>query len=92
MREYGVVESWTMVESWTKTNVLIDWVIKLFGCTNSGEFLVQMFDRRLVSLETENLKVNNLGIQIPFWLYYTADLMESLVLLDQVKNPSEYHD
>ncbi|KAK7812823.1 hypothetical protein CFP56_006714, partial [Quercus suber] len=64
----------------------------LFGCTNSGEFLVQMFDRRLVSLDTENLKVNHLGIQIPFWLYYTADLMESLVLLDQVKSPSEYHD
>uniref|UniRef100_A0A7N2R7G8 F-box domain-containing protein n=1 Tax=Quercus lobata TaxID=97700 RepID=A0A7N2R7G8_QUELO len=77
MREYGVVESWT------KTNVLFDWVIKLFGCTNSGEFLVQMFDRRLVSLDTENLKVNHLGIQIPFWLYYTADLMKSLVLLDQ---------
>ncbi|KAK7829747.1 hypothetical protein CFP56_028902 [Quercus suber] len=38
---------------------------------------------KAVSLDTENLKVNHLGIQIPFWLYYTADLMESLVLLDQ---------
>ena len=80
MREYGIVESWT------KTNVLFDWVMTFFDCTNSGEFLIETFDSRLVSIDSESLQVNNLRIQTTTWLAYTADLMENLVLLDQVKN------
>ncbi|XP_030925193.1 F-box/kelch-repeat protein At3g06240-like isoform X2 [Quercus lobata] len=77
MREYGIVESWT------KTNVLFDWVMTFFDCTNSGEFLIETFDSRLVSIDSESLQVNNLRIQTTTWLAYTADLMENLVLLDQ---------
>ena len=86
MREYGIVESWT------KTKVLFDLVMTFFDCTNSGEFLIQTFDSRLVSIDSESLQENNLRIQTTPWLAYTADLVENLVLLDQVKMSSKYHD
>ena len=86
MREYGIVESWT------KTKVLFDRVMTFFDCTNSGEFLIQTFDSRLVSIDSESLQANDLGIQTTPWLAYTADLVENLVLLDQVKMSSKYHD
>ena len=79
MREYGVVESWT------KIIVPVDSAEWFWGCTDSGELLLNTFERGLVSYELESLNENNLGIQNSPWLSYTADLMESLVLLDQVK-------
>ena len=79
MREYGVVESWT------KISVPLDSVKNFFGCTNNGELLVDIKDRGLVSYDPVSRNENNLGIQSPAWVRYTADLMENLVLLNQVK-------
>ena len=79
MREYGVVESWT------KIIVTVEFVKSFFGCNDSGELLIYTYNRDLVSYDPESLNKNNLGIQSPQWLSYTADLMENLVLLDQVK-------
>uniref|UniRef100_A0A2N9I0I6 F-box associated domain-containing protein n=1 Tax=Fagus sylvatica TaxID=28930 RepID=A0A2N9I0I6_FAGSY len=77
MREYGVVESWT------KESVLVDGFEKFFCCTGSGELLIHTFQRGFVSYDPESLNWNKLLILRPPWLSYTADLMESLVLLDQ---------
>ena len=79
MREYGVVESWT------KISVPLDSLRMFFGCTDSGELLINRIGRGFVSYDPESLNENNLGIQSPPWLSYTADLMENLVLLNQVK-------
>jgi F-box interacting protein len=79
MREYGVVESWT------KQSVLVDGFERFFCCTDSGELLIHTFQRGFVSYDPESLNWNKLLILRPPWLSYTADLMESLVLLDQVK-------
>uniref|UniRef100_A0A2N9FFS0 F-box associated beta-propeller type 3 domain-containing protein n=1 Tax=Fagus sylvatica TaxID=28930 RepID=A0A2N9FFS0_FAGSY len=77
MREYGVVESWT------KISVPLDSVKNFFGWTDSGELLVDIKDRGLISYDPVSLNENNLGIQSPRWVSYTADLMENLVLLNQ---------
>jgi F-box interacting protein len=79
MREYGVVESWT------KISLPLDSVKNFFGWTDSGELLVDIKDRGLVSYDPVSLNENNLGIQSLRWVSYTADLMENLVLLNQVK-------
>ena len=79
MREYGVVESWIKISG------PVDSVKYFFGCTDSGELLLDTFRRGVVSYDLESLNENNLGIQSARWLSYTTDLMENLVLLDQVK-------
>jgi F-box interacting protein len=76
MREYGVVESWT------KIIVPVELVMSFFGCNDSGELLIDTYDRGLLSYDAESLDENKLGIQSPDWLSYTADPMQSLVLLD----------
>jgi F-box interacting protein len=78
MREYGVVESWT------KISVPLDSVNNFDGCTDSGELLICINGRGFISYDLESLNENDLGISHS-WLIYTADLMENLVLLDQVK-------
>uniref|UniRef100_A0A2N9F3Z6 F-box associated beta-propeller type 3 domain-containing protein n=1 Tax=Fagus sylvatica TaxID=28930 RepID=A0A2N9F3Z6_FAGSY len=52
------------------------WVMREYG--------VVEIDRGFVSYDPESLNENNLGIQSPSWLTYTADLMENLVLLNQL--------
>ena len=79
MREYGVVESWT------KISLPEDLFGQFIGCTDSAELLIHTSDKGLVSYYPESLNENYLGIQNSFWFRYTADLKESLVLLDQVK-------
>ena len=79
MREYGVVESWT------KISLPEDLFGQFIGCTDSSELLIHTSDKGLVSYDPESLNENYLGIQNSFWFRYTADLKESLVLLDQVK-------
>ena len=74
-----------MVESWIKISGPVDSVKYFFGCTDSGELLLDTFCRGVVSYDLESLNENNLGIQSARWLSYTTDLMENLVLLDQVK-------
>ena len=80
MREYGAVESWT-------TRIVpLAFTEVFFGCTDSGELLIQVFENTpLASFDPETLNKNLLGINSPHWLSYTGYLMESLVLLDQVK-------
>ncbi len=78
MREYGVVESWT------KIIVPLHLVNMFFGCTDSGELLIDINDS-LVSYDIERQYENNLGLESTSFLSYTTDLMENLVLLDQVK-------
>jgi hypothetical protein len=56
-----------------------------FGCTDSGELLIQVFENTPASFDPETLNENLLGINSPHWLSYTGYLMESLVLLDLVK-------
>uniref|UniRef100_A0A2N9EFR3 F-box domain-containing protein n=1 Tax=Fagus sylvatica TaxID=28930 RepID=A0A2N9EFR3_FAGSY len=72
MREYGVVESWT------KRCVRVDWVRCFYGCTDNGELLIEKADE-LVSFDPESLNENILAIEA---IDYTANSMESLVLLD----------
>jgi F-box interacting protein len=79
MKEYGVVESWT------KKILPVDSGAEFFCCTDSGELLVPTADKGLNSYDPESLNKNKLDIQHPLWLGYTTSLMESLVLLDQVK-------
>jgi F-box interacting protein len=79
MREYGVVESWT------KISLPKDFFQHFIGCTDSGELLIHTSNKGLVSYDPESLNENYLGIHRSLWLRYTADLKESLVLLDQVK-------
>uniref|UniRef100_A0A2N9J2R1 F-box associated beta-propeller type 1 domain-containing protein n=1 Tax=Fagus sylvatica TaxID=28930 RepID=A0A2N9J2R1_FAGSY len=77
MREYGVVESWT------KISLPKDFFQHFIGCTDSGELLIHTSNKGLVSYDPESLNENYLGIHRSLWLRYTADLKESLVLLDQ---------
>ena len=79
MMEYGVVESWS------KLCVQMDLVQNFCSCTDNGELLIKNFDEGFISYDPESLIKNDLGIRHPRWLGYTAGLMESLVLLDQVK-------
>ncbi|KAL0006947.1 hypothetical protein SO802_008449 [Lithocarpus litseifolius] len=76
MGQYGVVESWI------KKTVALDGILGFFGCTESGQLLIEMPPGRMVSYDPESLYENNIGIPSPYWLGYTTDLMESLVLLD----------
>jgi hypothetical protein len=48
-----------------KKSVPVDWFQRFFGCTDSGELLIEMLDRNLVSYDLESLNENNLGIQSP---------------------------
>uniref|UniRef100_A0A2N9FFA3 F-box associated beta-propeller type 1 domain-containing protein n=1 Tax=Fagus sylvatica TaxID=28930 RepID=A0A2N9FFA3_FAGSY len=77
MREYGVVESWT------RKSVPVDLFVWSFFCTDSGELLINTADRGVISYDPESLNEKYHKIRRPLWLGYTADLMESLVLLDQ---------
>ena len=75
----------SVVASWTKKSIPVHLVCGFFCCTDSGELLIDSFDRGVISYDPESQNENNLDVQkSPSWLTYTADLMESLVLLDQV--------
>ena len=77
MKEYGAVKSWT------KKSVLMKDAARFFDCTVNGELLICKFRpfRRLSfnpeSLNEEILRIPNAGSMI-----YTANFVESLVLLD----------
>ena len=72
MREDGAVESFN------KKGVITDYVDRMV-------FLYNYFDTSLFSFDPESLEENNLGIPWCQWIHYTADFMENLVLIDQVK-------
>uniref|UniRef100_A0A2N9IQT9 F-box domain-containing protein n=1 Tax=Fagus sylvatica TaxID=28930 RepID=A0A2N9IQT9_FAGSY len=92
MREYGVFESWT------KICVSMGFVDKYYGCTDSGELLIEN-NIGLISFHSESLSENNLGISLSEdakeysqWVGYTANSTESLVLLDRLDVSSKYED
>uniref|UniRef100_A0A2N9EPZ4 F-box associated beta-propeller type 3 domain-containing protein n=1 Tax=Fagus sylvatica TaxID=28930 RepID=A0A2N9EPZ4_FAGSY len=76
MRDYGVVESWT------KKVVKLENVTGFFGCSSSGELMItKYYDPVLTfSFDPESRKENELGFEVPE--AYTANFMESLVLLN----------
>ena len=78
MREYGVVESWT------EKTVPLENVRQFFGCTGSGELVItkSIVPVQLFSFDPKSLDKNNLGIQDPMPEAYTANFIESLVLLN----------
>uniref|UniRef100_A0A2N9F2Z7 F-box domain-containing protein n=1 Tax=Fagus sylvatica TaxID=28930 RepID=A0A2N9F2Z7_FAGSY len=85
MREYGVVESWT------KKCVPMDLVQDFYGCTDNGELLIEN-ETGFVSFDPESLYENILAIEVPQWVGYTTNSIESLVLLDGQNVSLEYED
>ena len=85
MREYGVVESWT------KKCVPVDLVQNFYGCTDNGELLIEN-ETGFVSFDPESLYENILAIEVPQWVRYTTNSIESLVLLDGQNVSLEYED
>ncbi|KAF3947348.1 hypothetical protein CMV_026505 [Castanea mollissima] len=78
MEEYGVAESWTR-----KYLVARNWVSGgyFFGCTDNGELLIKN-STGPVSIDPESQNQNILAIEDPDWMGFTANSMESLILLD----------
>ena len=78
MKEYGVAESWTK-----KYRVQTDWLCNgdFFGSTNNGELLIKNATG-LVSIDSESQNQNILAIEDANWVAFSANSMESLVLLD----------
>ena len=78
MEEYGVPESWTR-----KFVIPMKWVRweHFFGCTNNGELLIKNATG-LVSIDSESQNQNILAIEDAHWVVFSANSMESLVLLD----------
>ena len=79
MEEYGVPESWTrkFVMEWA-------WTFHFFACTNNGELLIKNASG-LASIDPENQNQNIFPIEIANWMAFSANSMESLVLLDRGK-------
>nr|POE59745.1 hypothetical protein CFP56_38363 [Quercus suber] len=83
MRRYGVVV--VVVESWTKKTVAVKPGgpgQKFLGCTDSGQLLFFHISGRIVSYDPESGSQNegNIGIPHPYWMGYTTDFMESLLI------------
>ncbi|KAL4612531.1 hypothetical protein ACB092_08G206900 [Castanea dentata] len=78
MEEYGVAESWTR-----KYMVPMNWVWNgyFFGCTDNGELLIKNAIGP-VSIDLESPNQNILAIGDADWMGFTANSMESLILLD----------
>ena len=58
-----------------------DWVDYFFGCTDDGELLIKN-DTGPVSIDPESQNQNILAIEDADWMGFTANSMESLILLD----------
>ncbi|XP_075674267.1 F-box/kelch-repeat protein At3g06240-like [Castanea sativa] len=78
MEEYGVAESWTR-----KYLVPKNWVSDgyFYGCTDNAELLIES-GTTLVSIDPESQNQNILAIEDADWMRFTANSMESLILLD----------
>jgi F-box interacting protein len=77
MWEYGVDDSWTRIR------VPMDLVHNIYCCTDNGEILIRN-GTGLVSFELESRNENIIASDNVTWVGYTANCMESLVLLDGV--------
>ena len=85
MRDYGVSESWT--------KIIVPFTCCLeqfYGCNSNGELLLETTDDFLFSFDPKSQNGNNLvpnsickyQISTSTWMDYTANFMESLVLLN----------
>ncbi|KAL4606998.1 hypothetical protein ACB092_09G143700 [Castanea dentata] len=87
MKDYGVAESWT------RKSLPIENVAQFFGCTVNGELLIEKFNHcNILSFEPESLSEEILRIPELGCMIYTADFVESLVLLDGVNISSQYEN
>ena len=85
-KEYGVVESWT------KRSVLmaLEEVEHFFGCTINGELLIEKYGHtQSLAFDPESLNEEILRIPEPACMIYTANFVESLVLLDGLNISSQ---
>ena len=84
-RDYGIAVSWTQ-----KVVLLVNFK-STFGCMGSDELMISsirpsssdrffLFD--LKSLNENNLRIEDLGIENILLEHYTTNLMESLILLN----------
>ncbi|KAK7860809.1 f-box protein [Quercus suber] len=78
MDEYGVAESWN--RKYTVPIIQVR-VVNFYGCTDNGELLIKSATR-LISFDPESQKQNILAIEDADWVGFTANSMESLILLD----------
>ncbi|KAK7845836.1 f-box protein [Quercus suber] len=78
MEEYGVAESWT--RKYTVPMIRVEFV-NFYGCTDNGELFIKNATR-LISFDPESQKQNILAIEDADWVGFTANSMESLILLD----------
>ncbi|KAL4612534.1 hypothetical protein ACB092_08G207200 [Castanea dentata] len=76
MEEYGVAESWT--RKYTLPSI---WNSHCYCCTDNGEVLIKDATG-LISFDPESRKQNILAIEDADWVGFTANSMESLILLD----------
>ncbi|XP_075637740.1 F-box/kelch-repeat protein At3g23880-like [Castanea sativa] len=84
MKEYGVVESWT------KRSVPMGEVGCFFGCTINGELLIEKYGlTQSLAFDPESLNEEILRIPEPACMIYTANFVESLVLLDGLNISSQ---
>ncbi|XP_030924560.1 F-box/kelch-repeat protein At3g23880-like [Quercus lobata] len=86
MKEYGVVESWTK----RSVPMAMGNVQRLFGCTINGELLIKKFGHtQSLAFDPESLNEEILRIPEPACMIYTANFVESLVLLDGLNISSQ---
>ncbi|KAM3690879.1 hypothetical protein ACJW31_09G153000 [Castanea mollissima] len=84
MKEYGVVESWT------KRCVPMGELGHFYGCTINGELLIEKYgDHQTLAFDPESLNEEIHRIPRPEWMIYTANFVESLVLLDGLNISSQ---
>ncbi|KAL4616304.1 hypothetical protein ACB092_07G189300 [Castanea dentata] len=77
-----VMEECAVAKSWTRKFVIpMELVHRFFGCTNNGELLINNATG-LVSIDPESQNQNILAIEDANWVAFSANSMESLVLLD----------
>ena len=81
MKEFGVFESWTRI----CVPMAMDGHESLLGCTLNGELLINRsspLSDRIVSLDPQSSKKETLKTLPSTYVIYTANFVESLVLLD----------
>ncbi|KAK7853186.1 f-box/kelch-repeat protein [Quercus suber] len=85
----GVCHIWVMgqnglADSWTPTiSVPLPGVKNFLGCTSSGELVITKSDNQIFSFDLESQNENGYGILDFTEVVYTANLLESLLLLNE---------
>ncbi|XP_050245421.1 F-box/kelch-repeat protein At3g23880-like isoform X1 [Quercus robur] len=89
MKKYGVVESWTK-RSVPMAMVAMGEVERPFGCTINGELLIEKYGpTQSLAFDPDSLNEEILRIPEAACMIYTANFVESLVLLDGLNISSQ---